>query len=43
MRLTRGARRCALTLALMAGLTPAIATPSAAADNKRLNESVFVN
>jgi hypothetical protein len=32
-----------LTLALMAGLTPAIATPSAAADNKRLNESVFVN
>ena len=36
-------RRCALTLVLLAGLSVAAATPSAFADNKRLNNSVFVN
>jgi len=36
-------RRCALTLALLSAMVVATSTPSALADNKRLNESVFVN
>jgi hypothetical protein len=36
-------RRCALTLALLAGMPIATVTPSALADNKRLNDSVFIN
>ncbi|MDV3124534.1 CAP domain-containing protein [Mycobacterium sp. 21AC1] len=32
-----------MALALVSGLAPAVALPSAHADNKRLNESVFVN
>jgi uncharacterized protein YkwD len=36
-------RRCALTLALLSAMVTVTATPSAFADNKRLNESVFVN
>ncbi|MDT5364738.1 MAG: hypothetical protein QOC69_6500 [Mycobacterium sp.] len=36
-------RRCALTLALLSAMVVATCTPSALADNKRLNESVFVN
>lgn len=36
-------RRYAITLALLTGMMIAAATPSALADNKRLNESVFVN
>jgi len=43
MSLTRAGRRCALTLALISAVAPAVAVPSAQADNKRLNESVFVN
>jgi hypothetical protein len=37
------ARRCVLTLALLSAMVAATATPSALADNKRLNESVFTN
>lgn len=40
---TRIGRRCTLTLALASGLAAAVAIPSAQADNKRLNQSVFVN
>ena len=36
-------RRRAWTLALLAGMLVATATPSAMADNKRLNDSVYVN
>lgn len=36
-------RRCAMTLALMSALVPAVATPAAQADNSRLNNSVFAN
>jgi hypothetical protein len=36
-------RRCALTLALLTVLAASAVTPSALADNERLNESVFVN
>jgi hypothetical protein len=43
MTFTHAARRCALTLALLSAMVVATATPSALADNKRLNESVFVN
>jgi hypothetical protein len=43
MTFTHAARRCALTLALLSALVVATSTPSALADNKRLNESVFVN
>lgn len=43
MTFTHAGRRCALTLALLSAMVVATATPSALADNKRLNESVFVN
>ncbi|MDT5338041.1 MAG: hypothetical protein QOD90_3546 [Mycobacterium sp.] len=43
MRFTLAVRRCALTLALLTVLVASAVTPSALADNKRLNESVFVN
>ena len=36
-------RRCVVTAALASVLIAATTMPSAAADNKRLNESVFVN
>jgi hypothetical protein len=36
-------RRCVLTLALLSAMVAATAAPSALADNKRLNESVFAN
>jgi uncharacterized protein YkwD len=43
MTFTHAARRCALTLALLSAMITATTAPSALADNKRLNESVFVN
>lgn len=43
MSFSRAGRRCVLTLALMSAAAPAIAVPPAQADNKRLNDSVFVN
>jgi hypothetical protein len=43
MTFTPAVRRSALTLALLSAMVVATATPSALADNKRLNESVFVN
>ncbi len=43
MSLSRSARRFTVTLALVSGLAAAVAMPSAQADNKRLNSSLFVN
>jgi hypothetical protein len=43
MTFTHAARSCALTLALLSAMITATTAPSALADNKRLNESVFVN
>jgi uncharacterized protein YkwD len=43
MTFTHAARRCALTLALLSAMITATTAPSALADNKGLNESVFVN
>lgn len=43
MFLSRTARRFMVPLALASGLATTVAIPSAQADNKRLNESVFVN
>jgi hypothetical protein len=43
MTFTPAVRRSALTLALLSAMVVATSTPSALADNKRLNESVFVN
>lgn len=42
MVLTR-IRRCSITVALLSTLVAAVGTPPASADNKRLNESVFMN
>ena len=38
-----GVRRCALVLTLLTAMVATTTTPSALADNKRLNDSVFVN
>lgn len=43
MSSSRAGRRCVLTLALMSAVAPAVAVPSAQADNNRLNKSVFAN
>jgi uncharacterized protein YkwD len=43
MTFIHAVRRCVLTLALVSAMVTVTATPSALADNKRLNESVFVN
>jgi uncharacterized protein YkwD len=43
MTSTQAARRCALALALLSAMITATTAPSALADNKRLNESVFAN
>lgn len=43
MSLTPVVRRCALSLALASAAVCATTTPAAFADNKRLNDSVFVN
>jgi uncharacterized protein YkwD len=43
MTLTRVVQRCALAAALSVLMIPATVIPTAQADNKRLNESVFVN
>jgi uncharacterized protein YkwD len=43
MTLLLGVRRGALALTLLSAMVAGTTTPSALADNKRLNESVFVN
>jgi uncharacterized protein YkwD len=43
MTFMHGVRRCVLTLALLPAMITVTTAPSALADNKRLNESVFVN